>query len=159
MNPPISLRAAVAADVPLILQFIRELAEYESLLGTVEATETRVHEALFGARPVAECILGYADGHPAGFALFFTNYSTFLAKPGIYLEDLFVRPAYRRRGLGRALLCHLARLANERRCGRLEWTVLDWNKPAIDFYVSLGASVLPDWRVCRLTGEALARFQ
>ena len=158
MDPALTIRSAVAADVPLVLQFIRDLAEYEKLLDTVEATEERVREGLFGAKPVAECLLAFVDDAPTGFALFFTNYSTFLAKPGIFLEDLFVQPAFRRRGIGRALLLHLAKLANARGCGRMDWTVLDWNIPALDFYETLGATVMPQWRVCRLTGAALARL-
>jgi len=158
MDSALTMRSAVAEDVPLILQFIRDLAEYEKLLDTVEATEARVHEGLFGTKPVAECVLAFVDGAPAGFALFFTNYSTFLARPGIFLEDLFVRPAFRRRGIGRGLLLHLAQLANARGCGRMDWTVLDWNIPALDFYETIGATVLPQWRMCRLTGAALARL-
>jgi GNAT superfamily N-acetyltransferase len=156
---PTEIRPATPGDVPLILDFVRDLAEYEHLLSQVEATAERLAAGLFPAngRPSAECVLAFADGAAAGFALFFTNFSTFLAKPGLYLEDLFVKPAHRGRGLGKALLRHVARLANERGCGRLEWTVLDWNQPAIQFYASLGARTLPDWRICRLTGEDLAR--
>lgn len=158
MPEPLQIRPALESDVPLILEFIRGLADYEKLTGEVEADEARVRATLFGARPAAECLLAFADGGPAGFAVFFTNYSTFLAKPGIYLEDLFVKPEFRRRGVGKALLLRLAKLANERGCGRMEWTVLDWNEPAIRFYRSLGARVMPDWRVCRLTGAELARY-
>lgn len=158
MDSTVVIRSAVETDVPLILELIRGLAEYEKLLPEVEATEAKVRETLFGARPAAECLLAFVGPVPAGFAVCFTNYSTFLAKPGIYLEDLFVKPEFRRRGVGKALLLHLAKLANARGCGRLEWTVLDWNEPAIRFYQSLGAKVMPDWRVCRLTGDALARY-
>ena len=153
------IRAATAADVPLILEFIRDLAAYERLLHEVEATEEKLHATLFGPRPAAECILAFTDiGTPAGFAVFFTNYSTFLAKPGIYLEDLFVKPEHRGHGLGKALLLHLAKLANDRGCGRMEWAVLDWNQPAIEFYESLGAERKLDWTICRLTGDRLARY-
>ena len=153
------LRSATPADVPLILEFIRDLATYEKLLPEVEATEEKLCATLFGERPAAECVLAFAaGGEPAGFAIHFTNYSTFLAKPGLYLEDLFVKPAFRGHGIGKALLLHLARLANQRGCGRMEWAVLDWNKPAIDFYESLGAERKHDWTICRLSGERLARL-
>lgn len=156
----ISIRAATIADVPLILEFIRGLAEYEKLLHEVEATEEKLRATLFPAngRPAAECVLAFAGATPGGFALFFTNYSTFLAKPGIYLEDLFVVPGLRGRGIGKALLLHLAKLANARGCGRLEWAVLDWNQPAIDFYESLGAKRMTQWQICRLTGAALQQY-
>ena len=151
------LRPATAEDVPLILTLIRELAEFERLLHEVTADEAQMHAQLFGPRPSAEVILAedFATGEPAGLALFFQNFSTFLAKPGIYLEDLFVRPAFRGHGLGRALLERLAQIAVERDCGRFEWAVLDWNENAIGFYKKLGARVLDDWRICRVTGEAL----
>jgi GNAT superfamily N-acetyltransferase len=152
------VRPAAEADVPLVLRFIRELAEYERLLHEVVATEERLMETLFGARPAAEVVIAEEDGEPLGFALFFHNYSTFLAQPGLYLEDLYVRPGARGRGAGRALLAHLARLARERGCGRLEWWVLDWNESAIRFYRSLGARPMDDWTVFRLTGPALARL-
>lgn len=153
------LRPATIDDVPLILTFIRDLAAYEHLLPEVEATEEKLRATLFGPRPAGECILAFGPaGAPAGFALFFTNYSTFLAKPGLYLEDLFVRPEFRGQGIGKALLLHLARLANARGCGRMEWAVLDWNQPAIDFYESLGAERKTDWTICRLTGSRLARY-
>jgi GNAT superfamily N-acetyltransferase len=157
----LTLRAAAASDVPQILRFIRALAEYEKLLGEVEATEERLHATLFpaDARPAAECMLAFADQVPAGLALFFTNYSTFLAKPGLYLEDLFVAPEWRGRGVGKALLLHLAKLANDRGYGRMEWTVLDWNQPAIDFYESIGAERLKQWQICRLTGAALEQYR
>lgn len=155
------LRAASAADIPLILTFIRGLAEYEKLTHEVEATEERLQATLFPAagRAAAECVLAFADEVPAGFALFFTNYSTFLAKPGLYLEDLFVQPQLRGRGIGKALLLHLARLANIRGCGRMEWSVLDWNEPAIAFYESLGARRMREWQICRLTGAALEQYR
>jgi len=155
--PPL-IRPATPADLPLILGFIRGLAAYEKLLHEVEATEEKLRATLFGPSPAAECVLAFADGTaPAGFAVFFTSYSTFLAQPGLYLEDLFVQPEFRGRGIGKALLLHLARLAHQRGCGRMEWAVLDWNQPAIDFYESLGAERKPDWTTCRLSGAALAR--
>ncbi|MCX6597816.1 MAG: GNAT family N-acetyltransferase [Acidobacteria bacterium] len=154
----LSLRLAQPADVSLILHFIRGLAEYERLADSVVANEALLTETLFGARPYAEVIIAEWDGAPAGFALFFHNYSTFLARPGIYLEDLFVDPAHRGRGIGKALLVRLAHLAVERNCGRLEWSVLDWNEPAIGFYRSLGAIAMDEWTINRVTGEALAKL-
>jgi GNAT superfamily N-acetyltransferase len=147
-------------DIPLLLEFIRGLAEYEKLLPEVEATPERLQATLFPAngRPAAECVLAFAGAVPAGFAIFFHNYSTFLAKPGLYLEDLFVKPDFRGQGIGKALLLHLARLANQRGCGRMEWSVLDWNQPAIDFYESLGARRMKEWQICRLSGAALTRY-
>ena len=150
-----AIRAANESDVPLILQFIRDLAEYERLADKVIATEERLRESLFGNPRFAEVIIGEEDGQPVGFALFFHNYSTFLAQPGIYLEDLFVKPEARGRGYGKALLARLAQLARERQCGRVEWAVLDWNTPSIDFYKALGAVPMDDWTVFRLTGDAL----
>src|SRR2546423_3576245 len=138
------IRAATEADVPLILRCIRELAEYERLAHEVVATEDVLRETLFGARPYAEVVIAEDGGEAVGFALFFHNYSTFLGRPGIYLEDLYVRPQARGRGVGRALLAHLARLTVERRCGRLEWWVLDWNEDAIRFYRSLGAQPMDE---------------
>jgi GNAT superfamily N-acetyltransferase len=152
------IRPATQADVPLVLRFIRELADFERLLHEVVATEERLRETLFGARPAAEVVIAEEDGEPLGFALFFHNYSTFLAQPGIYLEDLYVRPEARGRGTGRALLAHLARLARERGCGRLEWWVLDWNESALRFYRSLGARGMDEWTVHRLTGPDLDRL-
>lgn len=152
------IRPAVEADVPLILRFIRELAEYERLAHEVVATEEGLRGTLFGARPFAEVVIAEEEGEPAGFALFFHNYSTFLGRPGLYLEDLYVRPEMRGAGIGRALLAHLARLAVERGCGRLEWWVLDWNEPAIRFYRSLGAQPMDDWTVFRVTGDALTQL-
>ncbi len=151
----IALRPAEEADLPLILEFIRELADYERLSHEVVADEESLRRHLFGPRPVAEVVLAEVEGEAAGFALFFPNLSTFLGRPGIYLEDLFVRPALRGRGVGQALLSYLARLAVDRGCGRLEWAVLDWNDPAIGFYKSFGARPLEEWRVFRLAGDAL----
>jgi GNAT superfamily N-acetyltransferase len=154
----ITLRAARPSDVPVILRFIEALAEYEKLAQVCVATEAGLAETLFGPRPYAEVILAFSDDSPAGFALFFHNYSTFLAKPGIYLEDLFVEPEHRGKGLGKALLKELARLAIERGCGRLEWSVLDWNEPSINFYLSLGAVALNEWTMYRITGDALGNL-
>jgi GNAT superfamily N-acetyltransferase len=154
----VTIRRAAEADVPLVVRFIRGLAEYERLLHECEATEERVRDTLFGPRPDAEIVIAEVGGEPAGFALFFHNYSTFLARRGLYLEDLFVYPEHRGRGVGRALLAHLARLAVERGCGRFEWSVLDWNEPAIRFYRSLGAVAMDDWTLYRLTGDALHRL-
>lgn len=149
------MRPATADDVPLILQFIKDLAEYERLSHLVVATEEQLRKTLFGERQVAEVILGFEGDAPAALALFFHNYSTFLGQPGIYLEDLFVRPEFRRRGYGKIMLSQLARIAVERDCGRLEWSVLDWNQPAIDFYKSLGAKPMDEWTVFRLAGDSL----
>lgn len=140
-----------------MLQFVRELAEYEHLLHKVVATEERLKSDLFGPRPYAEAVFACFDGEPVGFALFFHNYSTFVGKPGIYLEDLFVRPSVRGRGVGQALLCWLAGEAVKRDCGRLEWSVLNWNEPAIRFYRSLGAKPMDEWGIFRLAGDALKR--
>jgi GNAT superfamily N-acetyltransferase len=153
---PLRIEPASEADVPLILGFIRELAEYERMLDKVVATEALLHEQLFGARPGAEVLIARLEAEPVGFALFFHNFSTFLGRRGLYLEDLFVRPAYRGKGVGRALLAQLARTALARGCGRLEWWVLDWNAPAIGFYRALGAHAMSDWTVFRLSGEPLA---
>jgi GNAT superfamily N-acetyltransferase len=149
------IRDASERDVPLILRFIRELAEYEQLLDRVVATEESVRKTLFGERRYAETIIAEENGEPAGFALFFHNYSTFLAQPGIYLEDLYVRPEMRGLGIGKALLAELARIARDRGCGRVEWAVLNWNEPAIRFYRSLGALPQEEWSVYRITGDAL----
>ncbi len=156
----LTIRDATAADTPLILEFIRALADYEKLTAEVTADEAGLAATLFppAGPPAAECRLAFVDGVPAGFAIYFTNYSTFLAKPGLHLEDLFVKPEFRGRGVGKALLLGLARLANERGYGRMEWTVLDWNQPAIAFYESLGAQRLLDWQICRLTGPGLSRY-
>ena len=154
----ITLRATRPADVPLIQRFIQGLAEYEKLSHACVATEAALAETLFGPRPYAEIIVAFWNDSPAGFALFFHNYSTFLAKPGIYLEDLFVDPEFRGKGLGKALLQHLARIAVERDCGRIEWSVLDWNEPSIQIYKSLGAVPMDEWTIYRLTGGALAQL-
>ena len=151
----LEIRRATEADVPLIHTFIRELADYERLSHEVGATEEALRDSLFGDRRYAEVLLGYMDGLPAAFALFFHTFSTFLGKPGIYLEDLYVKPEFRGAGIGKALLVHLARLATERGCGRLEWSVLDWNEPAIGFYRGIGASPVSGWTLYRLAGEAL----
>ena len=154
----VSVRAATENDVPLILELIEGLAEYEHLRHECVATQELLRATLFGARPSAEVVIAEWEGTPAGFALFFHNYSTFLARPGIYLEDLFVRPEHRGRGVGRSLLQHLATLAVARECGRLEWSVLDWNADAIGFYEKLGARPQDDWTVYRLTGDALTQL-
>ncbi len=161
MSSPI--RPAQPADVPAILRLIRALADYEKLTSEVTANETRLRASLFpddpaAAGPSAYCVIAEADGAPAGFALYFFNYSTFLARPGLYLEDLFVQPEFRGRGLGKALLLHLARIANQRGCGRMEWSVLDWNQSAIDFYESLGARRMKEWQICRLAGPTLEQY-
>lgn len=151
----LSIRAAQRGDCGLILEFIRQLADYERLAHEVVADEDQLLATLFGERPAAEVLIAEWSGHPAGFALFFPNYSTFLAKPGIYLEDLFVSTDFRGLGIGKSLLVRLAALAIERGCGRLDWSVLDWNEPAIRFYESLGAYGLHDWVLHRLDGKAL----
>lgn len=154
----IAIREATPADLPLIAQFIRDLAAYEKLSHEVRFDEAALGERLFGPRPYAEVIIGEIDGAPQGFALFFHNFSTFEGRPGIYLEDLFVRPEARGSGLGKALLGHLAKLAMERDCARLEWWVLDWNSPSIGFYQSLGARLMDEWTVMRVDGAALTRL-
>ncbi len=152
------IKPATEADVPVILSFVKQLAEYEKLAHEVIATESSLRETLFGRRRNAEVAIGYFETKPVGFVLFFHNYSTFLGQPGLYIEDLFVNEAYRRRGFGSALLLYVARLAQERRCGRLEWSVLDWNEPAIQFYKKLGAIPMSDWTVYRITGKSLQRL-
>lgn len=152
------IRRAEAEDVSIILRFIRAIAEYERLLHEVTATEEDLRQSLFGERPAAEVLLGELDGQAVGFAIFFQNYSTFLGRPGMYLEDLFVYPEHRGRGFGKALLLAVARLAWERRCGRFDWMVLDWNEPSIQFYRSLGAVPMSEWTTMRVTGEALERL-
>jgi len=147
--------SATESDVAVILGFIRKLAEYEKLSHQVAATEELLRQTLFGTRRVAEVLMAYLGDEAAGFALYFHNFSTFLGRPGIYLEDLFVEKAQRGKGIGKALLIEIAKIAKERNCGRLEWAVLDWNKPAIDFYRGLGAVPLDDWTLFRVTGEAL----
>jgi len=158
MSTQHTLRPAIPADLPAIVGLITELAEFEGLAHLVVLTPESLRPHLFGARPVAEAVVGEVGGQVVAFALFFTNFSTFLGQPGLYLEDLYVQPAHRSTGLGKALLSHLGALAVERGCGRFEWSVLDWNQRAIDFYEKMGASVLPDWRICRVTGDALAAF-
>jgi ribosomal protein S18 acetylase RimI-like enzyme len=154
----VRIEPARPEDVPMILMLIRELAEFERLLHEVTATEEQVHEGLFGARPSAEVVMARIGDEVAGFALYFHNFSTFLAKPGIYLEDLYVRQKFRGQGCGEALLRHLASIALARGCGRLEWSVLDWNQRAIAFYKSLGAAPMSEWTIYRVTGDALARL-
>lgn len=154
----ISIRPASAADLPLIAQLIRDLAEYERLAHEVRFDHEVLRAKLFGPRPYAEVVIGELDGKPQGFALFFHNFSTFEGRPGIYLEDLFVRPEARGSGLGKALLSHLAALAVERDCARLEWSVLDWNEPAIGFYKKLGARLMDEWTVMRVDGDALTQL-
>ena len=154
-HPLLSIRPATVDDVPLIRQLIAELAVYERLADAAVATDDGLREQLFGAQPAAEVLIGEVDGEAAGFALFFHNFSTFLGKRGLYLEDLFVRPAFRGSGLGRHLMASLARIAVQRDCGRFEWSVLDWNAPAIGFYRTLGAVGMDEWTVQRLEGEAL----
>ena len=152
------LRSTTPQDVPTLFHLIKGLAEYEKLSHAVTGNIADLEFHLFGDRIYAEAILAEVDGTAVGFALFFPNYSTFLTKPGIYLEDLFVLPEYRHQGIGKALLSHVAKLALERDCGRLEWSVLDWNEPAIGFYQRMGADVLPDWRICRVTDENLSKL-
>ena len=154
----LEIKSATITDIPLILTFIKDLAEYEKLLHEVVATEDVLRETLFGERRYAEVIIAYQNQQPAGFALFFHNFSTFLGRPGIYLEDLYVKPEFRGQGIGQKLLAYLARLAKERNCGRLEWWVLDWNETAINFYKSIGAQPMDEWTVFRVTGDALDKL-
>jgi GNAT superfamily N-acetyltransferase len=154
----IRITTATEADVPVILEMIRGLADYEKLSHVVRATEQQLRHTLFGERPAAEVLLAHLNAEPVGFALFFPNYSTFLAQPGIYLEDLFVKPHARGKGAGLALFMELARIAVARGCGRVEWAVLDWNKPSIGFYKKLGAVPMDEWTTFRLTSEPLARL-
>ena len=156
MSEPITIRPATREEVPLVLEFIRALARYERLEHEVSACEAELREALFGERRYAEVVFACSGGKPVGFALFFHNFSTFKGRPGIYLEDLFVLPEARGRGIGKRLLAYLARTAVERRCARLEWAVLDWNEASIRFYRSLGAVPMDEWTLFRLTGDALA---
>ena len=157
-QPPFALRAAAPSDVQVIVELIRELAEFEKLAHLAQATAETLHPHLFGAKPVAEVVVAEVQEEVVAFALFFTNFSTFLARPGLYLEDLYVRPAQRGHGIGKALLQHLGALAVQRGCGRFEWSVLDWNENAIALYEHMGATVMPDWRICRISGDALQRF-
>ncbi|SBV34190.1 GCN5-related N-acetyltransferase [uncultured Sphingopyxis sp.] len=154
----VAIRPAAPADLPLIARFIRDLAAYEKLAHEVRFDEAKLGEKLFGARPYAEVLIGEIGGEAQGFALFFHNFSTFEGRPGLYLEDLFVRPEARGSGLGKALLAHLAKLCVERDCARLEWSVLDWNTPSIGFYKSLGAKLMDEWTVMRVDGEALIKL-
>lgn len=158
MIPSLDVRPAVETDVPVLLRLIRELADYEKLTDLVVASEEKLLKTLFGGKRVAEALVGSVEGEPVGMAIYFQNYSTFLAKPGLYLEDLYVQPAHRGKGLGKALITAVARIAVERRCGRYEWTVLDWNTPAIEFYESLGAEMKSEWRIMRVTGPALEQM-
>ena len=154
----LQIRKATEADVPVIVWFIRQLAEYERLLQEAVMTEETLRESLFGSRPSAEVLLGYYQDKPVAFAVFFHNFSTFLGRRGLYLEDLFVIPEMRGKGFGRGLLVHLAQIARERNCGRFEWAVLDWNEPAIEFYKRLGAVPMSEWTIFRVTGKALDRL-
>lgn len=156
--PSFQIRPATKADVPVILSFIKKLADYERLSHEVTATEKTLRETLFGHRHTAEVAIGYFKREPVCFVIFFHNYSTFLGQPGIYIEDLFVDEAFRRRGFGNALLRYVAGVARERQCGRLEWSVLDWNDPAVQFYKKLGAIPMNEWTVFRLTGENLTKL-
>jgi GNAT superfamily N-acetyltransferase len=157
-KPAFRIERATERDVPLILELIKGLAVYEKLAHEVTATEAGLRETLFGARPAAEVIIGYTGETPVGFALFFPNFSTFLGKPGLYLEDLYIAPEWRGHGFGRGLLTELARIAVARGCGRFEWSVLDWNAPAIGFYESLGAKLMDGWSIFRVTGDALTKL-
>jgi GNAT superfamily N-acetyltransferase len=157
-NSTLQIRRGTAADVPLILQLIRELAEYERAPNDAVATEPQLRDVLFGDKPAAEVLLAFADDEPVGFAVYFFNFSTWLGRPGLYLEDLFVKPEVRGKGYGRALLTRLAQIAHERGCGRMEWAVLDWNEPAIQFYRKLGAKPMEDWTVFRLDRSGLANL-
>ena len=153
-----AIRPSQPGDAAAIFSMVCELAEFEKLSHLVVATEQTLHDALFGDRPVCECAIGTVDERPVAFALFFHNFSTFLGRKGLYLEDLYVKPAHRGQGYAKAMLQHLASLALERRCGRFEWSVLDWNENAIRFYKSMGADVMPDWRICRVTGTGLEKL-
>ncbi len=153
----LTIREATEADIPALLGLIRELAEYEKLTHLVVATEESYKQALFGDQPAAEALMALVDGEPVGYAIFFQNFSTFLGRPGIYLEDIYVRPDTRGQGIGKKLFCTVARIAHDRNCGRMEWCVLHWNKPSIEFYDALGADSMDDWLLMRLTGDALAK--
>ena len=158
MKNELTFRYAERKDTGLILQFIKELADYEKLLNEVTATEEDVRRELFTEPASAHALIAFENDKPVGFALYFYNFSTFLTRRGLYLEDIFVDPAYRGKGYGKALMKHLAQIAVDEQCGRFEWVVLEWNKPAIGFYEKIGAKLMNDWRLCRLTGEALERF-
>jgi GNAT superfamily N-acetyltransferase len=157
-NEMLKIKKASDKDVPLILSFIRELAEYENLLHDVIVTERDLRKNLFGTKKYAEVLIAYCNNKPAGMALYFHNFSTFVGKPGIYLEDLFVKPEFRGKGIGKSLLIELIKIARKRNCGRVEWAVLDWNKPAIDFYENLGAEMMGAWRIFRLTKEKITKI-
>jgi GNAT superfamily N-acetyltransferase len=154
----ITIKKAKKRDVPLILSLIKELAEFEKLSNEVVATEKDMYKNLFGPKKFAEVLIGYYDKEPAGMALFFHNYSTFEGKPGIYLEDLYVKPEFRGKGIGKSLLLKLIRIAGKRKCGRVEWAVLDWNRSAIDFYTKLGAKCMDQWKIFRLTKEQIHKI-
>ena len=158
MMSDLVIRPATPEDVPIILRFIRELAEYERLSHEVAATEDLLRDALFGEKPSAEAVIGWLGDAPVGFALFFTTFSTFRARPGLYLEDLYVSPEYRRQGFGKLLLVNLAKIAEARGCGRFEWAALDWNEPAVNFYVQLGATPMDEWTTFRVAGDALTKL-
>jgi GNAT superfamily N-acetyltransferase len=158
MKKMFSIRSATVADVPIILQLIRDLATYERAPNEVAATEEQLVDVLFGEKPAAEVLLAFEKEEPVGFAVFFHNFSTWLGRPGLYLEDLFVKPEHRGKGHGRALLVDLAKIARDRGCGRMEWAVLDWNEPAIQFYRQLGAAPNEEWTVFRLTSEGIAKL-
>ena len=161
MNPlgkKFEIRPATVADIPIILQLVRDLATYERAPNEVTATEDQLVEVLFGEKPTAEVVLAFEDRSPVGFAVFFHNFSTWLGRPGLYLEDLFVKPEVRGKGYGRALLVYLAKIARDRGCGRMEWAVLDWNEPAIEFYRKLGAKPMEEWTVFRLTRDGIAKL-
>ena len=157
-NDPLIIKKANIKDVPLILSLIRELAEYEKLLHDVIVTEKELKKYLFGTKKYAEVLIAYFENAPVGMALFFHNYSTFVGKPGIYLEDLYVKPEYRGKGIGKGLLIELIKIANKRNCGRVEWAVLDWNQSAIDFYKKLGADNMESWRIFRLTSDKISKI-
>ena len=157
MNAEVTIRETTPEDVPLILDFIRGIADYEKLAHEVVATEESLHDSLFGPNPCAECLLAFLDEEPAAYAIFFHNFSTFIGRRGLYLEDLFVKPEHRGLGIGKKLLVHLAGIAKERNCGRFEWVALDWNRPAIDFYESLGAEMKPEWELFRLDEAGIAK--
>jgi GNAT superfamily N-acetyltransferase len=154
----LQIRPAQEKDVNIIFELIMGLAGYEKLTDRVTGSPELLRSHLFGTRPYAESIVADLDDHIVGFGLFFHSYSTFLTQPGLYLEDVFVLPEYRRQGIGKALMTSVVKIANQRGCGRLEWSVLDWNQPAIEFYQSLGAIILPDWKICRMTAETLAEI-
>lgn len=158
LDKKFEIRSATVTDVPIILQLIRDLATYERAPNEVTATEEQLVDVLFGGKPTAEVLLAFEDTNPVGFAVFFHNFSTWLGRPGLYLEDLFVKPEVRGKGYGRALLVYLAKIARDRGCGRMEWAVLDWNEPAIEFYRKLGAKPMEEWTVFRLTRDGIAKL-